>query len=100
MSMAASAFAGEGSPQAVEACAGDGLIGINADGGVIGLDRFGLVVHLLMHKALACPGIGVAVVDIQRGVEIFQGAVELVDLGQALAARQIGGGNKGIAVNR
>lgn len=87
------------SAQAVEACASNGLIGINADGGVIGLDRLGLVVHLLMHKSQARPGIAVAVVDIQRRVEIFQGAVELVDLGQALAARQIGGGDKGIAVN-
>ena len=52
-----------------------------------------------MHQSQASPGIGIAVVEVESGVEIFQRQFQLVDLGQALAARQIRGGNKRIAVD-
>ena len=78
---------------------GNRLVAVNADGRLIGLDRFGLVAHPLMHQPQPCPGIGIAVVEVEGGIEIFECQLQSVDLRQALAARQIGGGNKRVAVD-
>src|SRR5690606_12095347 len=56
--------------------------------------------HPLIGEAAPCPGVAESVVDIERGVEILDRLFVLAELGQALAAGEIGRGGVRIAVDR
>ena len=65
----------------------------------LALDRFLLCALALVGDAAPGPGFPVAVVDVQRRVEILDRLVELVRLDIALAAARIGRRDEGVAVD-
>ena len=66
---------------------------------VVGFGRLGAIAELLVSEAKAGPGIGVLVVDVQRGVEVLDRLGRLADGDQAFAARLIGRADEGVAVD-
>src|SRR5207253_4957980 len=66
---------------------------------LVGFQRIGLAPKLLEGDAPAGPGLGVLVVDIERGVEVVDRRLVLAERQVALAARLVGRRREGVAVD-
>ena len=67
------------SPDAGDAFLGKLAAGVEDERALIGFDRLGAIAGFFIGQAEAGPGIGVLVVDVERGVEILDCLVALAD---------------------
>src|SRR5262249_33427193 len=92
-------------PELLPAGAGEAFLGnraiwIEGERALIGLDCLSAVTGFFIRKPEPCPGFGVFVVDIERGIEILDCELALADCNQALPARLIRRFGERIAVYR
>ena len=81
------------------ALAGGFVAGVDDERAAIGFGGLDLVALLFIGQPQASPGVGVAVIDIERGVIVLDRQVVFAGDGQALGTRLIGGCGEGIAVD-